>query len=97
MNKISFEIGAWTLAFSTIEMLFHTLETGLFMFVVFVEEAVLSLRIVFNRLVGDRVDIMTFVLGPRNLLQLFLISKVGFISVSHRHTIEFVTCNISGD
>ena len=48
MNKIGFKIGSWTFAFSTVEMLFHTLEARFFLFIVFVEEAVHGLGVLFN-------------------------------------------------
>ena len=67
MNEIGFEIGSWTFAFSTVEMLFHTLEASFFMFIVFVVEAVHSLRVLFNGLVSYRVDIVSLVLCSWNL------------------------------
>ena len=97
MDKISLKIGTWTLAFSAIEMLFHTFKACPFVFIKFVVEAILGLRIHFNWLVGYRVDIVRFVLSSWNLWQLFLISKVWLISVSHWYPVKFVTTYIASN
>lgn len=97
MDKISLKIGTWTLAFSTIEMLFHTFKACPFLFIIFVVEAILGLRIHFNTLVSYRVDVVIFVLSSGNLSQLFLISKVWLISVSHWNPVKFVTTYITSN